>query len=249
MESETVVVRPPVWAVFTIVIIGGLFFLGGKYIEKKDLTPLTISVTGEGKASGVPDLAMLSLGMQTGRQNTAKDAMALLTKNMNAVIDAVKKAGVDEKDISTQNFSLNPAYDYTPTGMVPKGFEASQSLEIKVRDLDKASDVLSAATAAGANQAGGVQFTIDNPEKVRAEAREKAVKQAQEKAELLAKNLGKSLGRMRGFSEGGVYAPPMMYDKAMSVMGMGGGGEAQAMPLPAGEQEVQAQVTLTYELR
>lgn len=243
---DTINVRPPIWALMVAVALGGMFYIGGKYIEQKDLQPITVTVSGEGKVAASPDLAMLSLGVQTGRQPSSEAAMAMLKKNMDAIIAAVKKAGVDQKDISTENFWLNPAYDWTDKGQIPRGFEANQSLRIKVRDLDKASDILGAATAAGANQAGGIQFTIDEPEKLRAEAREKAIAQAQEKAELLAKNLGMSLGRMRGFVEGGAAIPPMMYDRAM-MAGMGGGGES-AVPLPAGEQEIATQVSITYEL-
>ena len=246
MESQTITVRPPVWALFIAVLLGGLFYVSGKYIEKKDMTPVTISVTGEGKASVSPDLARLSLGVQTGRQPTSAQAMSVLKKNMDAVIAAVKKLGIEDKDISTENFYLSPAYDYTAGGQVPKGFEATESVNVKVRDLDKAGDVLGAATAAGANQAGGIQFTIDNPEIVRADARQKAVTQAQEKAQLLAKSLGMRLGRMKGFVEGGAAMPPIMYDKAMT-MGMGGGA-AESVPLPSGEQEVTVDVTLMYEL-
>lgn len=246
--DSTINVRPPIWALMVAVALGGMFYVGGKYIEKKNLDPITVTVSGEGKVSASPDLAMLSLGVQTGRQPTSEAAMTMLKKNMDAIIAAVKKAGVEEKDISTENFWLNPAYDWTDKGQVPRGFEANQSIRVKVRNLDKASEILGAATAAGANQAGGIQFTIDDPEKLKAEAREKAIAQAKEKAEILAKNLGKSLGRMRGFVEGGAAIPPMMmYDRAM--MGMGGGGaESAAVPLPAGEQEIATQVSLTYEL-
>lgn len=246
--DSTINVRPPIWALMVAVALGGMFYVGGKYIEKKNLDPITVTVSGEGKVSASPDLAMLSLGVQTGRQPTSEAAMTMLKKNMDAIIAAVKKAGVEEKDISTENFWLNPAYDWTDKGQVPRGFEANQSIRVKVRNLDKASEILGAATAAGANQAGGIQFTIDDPEKLKAEAREKAIAQAKEKAEILAKNLGKSLGRMRGFVEGGAAIPPMMmYDRAM--MGMGGGSaESAAVPLPAGEQEIATQVSLTYEL-
>lgn len=245
METQTINVRPPIWALLAAVALGGLFYLSGKLIEKKYVEPITISVTGEGKVPASPDLAMLSLGVQTGRQPTSKAAMDVLKRNMDAVIAAVKKAGVEDKDITTENFYLNPAYDYTPTGQVPKGFEATESLRIKVRNLDKASEILGAGTAAGANQAGGIQFTIDDPEKVRSEARQKAVEQAKEKAQLMAESLGMKLGRMRGFVEGGAAVPPIMYDRAM---GMGGGG-AESVQLMPGEQDIYSQVTITYELR
>src|SRR3989344_925984 len=137
-------------------------------------------------------------------------------------------------------------YDWTEQGQIFRGFEASQSFRVKVRDLAKVDDVLTVATDAGANQAGNVQFTIDDPEKQRADAREEAVAEAKRKAELLARNLGKRLGRLKGFSEGGGgWVQPMMMRVEKVVMS----GGAPDLPLPAGEQEINVQVTLTYELK
>ncbi len=233
------------------VIVGGLFFLRGKNLEAgriADPNLATISVSGEGKVAGAPDVALLSLGVQTGRQSTSKAANDLLAKNMNAVLDAIKKAGVAEKDISTQYVSLDPVYNYTTGTQTITGYQAAQSLQVKVRDLDKASDVLSAATAAGANQAGGVQFVIDEPEELRAQARAEAIAQAKEKAQALADQLGMRLGKIRGFNEeGNGYYPPMPYGR-----GVGGAMAMDAaessIPLPSGEQDVTVMVNITYEL-
>lgn len=246
-DQHTVFVRPPIAALLAAVIIGGGFYLGGKFVETRTKEPTLISVTGEGKAFMAPDIAEISLGAQTGRQASAKVAMEQLKAKMDAVFKAVKDAGVEEKDIRTEQFSLNPVYDWSNGKQTMLGFEAMQSLRVKVRDLDKASGVLEAATAAGANQAGNVSFTIDDPETKRSEARQAAIEQAREKAQKLASDLGMSLGKIRGFQEGGGYTPPL----PMRAM-MGGADMAMekvAMPLPAGEQEIQAQVSITYELK
>ena len=130
-----------------------------------------------------------------------------------------------------------------------RGFDASQSLRVKVRNLDTVSDVLAAATNAGANQAGSVSFVVDDPEKARAEARQEAIDQAKAKAQTLAMQLGMHLGKIKNFSEGGGSMPPMMYGRgammAMDAKTM----EVAPTPLPAGEEEINVQVTLTYELR
>lgn len=248
-HTSTINVRPPVWALLAAVIIGGLFYLTGKKMEvlAPQQNPATISVYADAKISASPDIAMLNFGIATGRQPSAKAAIALVSKNMTAIIAAVKKAGVEEKDIATQSFWLNPVYDYTNGTQIPRGFEANQSLSVKVRDLDIVGDVLTVATSAGANQAGGITFTIDNPDALNAEARELAIKKAQAKARVLADTLGMSLGRLTGYNEGINYGGPVpMYAK-----GMGGGGmEADArMEIPAGEQDITSNVTLTYELR
>lgn len=246
-DTQTLFLRPPVWALLLAVVIGGGFYLGGKRIEAVDRTPTTIAVTGEGKISAAPDIAELTFGVQTGRKETAKDAMASLKTGMDAVIAAVKGAGVAEKDISTDQFYLNPEYDWNEGIQIPRGYQAQETLRVKVRDLDKVSDVLAAATNAGANQAGNVNFTIDDPEEARSEAREKAIAQAQEKARKLASDLGMRLGKVKGFSEGGGVVPPVPYMRSLATMESGAAD--QAIPLPAGEQDVTAQVTLTYELK
>ena len=247
--SSTLTLRPPVWALLTAVIIAGGFYIGGKYIEVDDRDPPMISVTGEGKVSIAPDVAELSFGVTTGRKQTASLAMESLKKSMEAAFSAVKDQGIEEKDIRTENFSLYPAYDWSNGRQTLLGYEANQSLRVKVRDLDKVSTVLGAATSAGANQAGSVSFIIDDPEGARAQAREEAIVQAKEKAQVLARQLGMSLGEIRGFNEGGGYSPPMPY--AARGMEMDASEEklqAQATPLPAGEQEIQITVSISYEL-
>ena len=240
----------PVWVpLLTAVILGGSYIFGQHLTveEQYDDDDITISVSGEGRAFANPDIASLNFGVQTGRQKTAEAAMEILAKNMKQVVAAVEGAGVEEKDINTQHLSLNPSYDWDEGKRRDQGFEASQSLRVKVRDLDAVSKVLGAATAAGANQAGGVSFTIDDPEEIREEAREKAIAQAKKKGKQLAKQLGKKLGDIKGFSEGGGYQPyPMMRSMAMDAMG--GAVEEMAPPIPVGEQEVNVSVSITFEL-
>ncbi len=249
-DNRTITLRPPNWMPIVLIIavlIGGGFFVAGKKIESADHTPTTISVSGEGKTTAVPDIAQLSFGVQVQRQATAKQAMDLLGKDMQKIFDAVKKSGVEEKDIKTEGLSLTPAYDWTDGKQVNKGFDASQSLRVKVRDMDKTSDVLAAATNAGANNVGGVSFTVDDPEKARAEARQKAIIQAQAKAKKLADQLGMKLGKLKSFSEGGGSEP-----RQMMVMGAAMAAKSADVaetPIPAGEQEVNVTVNLTYELR
>jgi hypothetical protein len=244
-SSSTITLRPPVWALILAVAIGGGFYIWGKQIESRDHTPTTIDVQGEGKVTAVPDIAHLSFGMQTGPQKTAKDALAILQKNMSAVFDAVKKVGIDEKDIASEQFYLSPVYDYRDGQSILRGYQANQSLSVKVRDLDKTSDVLTAATAAGANQAGDVNFTIDDPEALQAQARDEAITKAKEKALKLASQLGMTIVRVKSFSEGSPNMPgPMYMMKAESAPAAD-----TRLPLPPGQQDVIVDVNVTYELK
>jgi YebC/PmpR family DNA-binding regulatory protein len=97
---------------------------------------------------------------------------------MTKIIAAVKGLGVADKDIVTESFYLSPEYDYTTSGQIPRGFQATQTLRVKIRDLDTVGDVLTAATNAGANQAGGISFGVDNPDAMKAKAREIAIEKA-----------------------------------------------------------------------
>lgn len=235
-------------ALIAAVVVGGGFYVYGKKIEKRAQAPATITVSGDAKVSAKPDIGQLSFGVTTGRMGTAKDALESLNKRMASIVDAVKKAGIPEKDITTESFYMNPAYDWTDGRQVLRGYEATQSLRVKVRNLDTVGDILSVATAAGANQAGNVDFTIDNPDAVRAEARGEAIADAKAKAKVLADQLGLRLGRVLNFSEGGGYYPPVMYARDAMATGMGGGADMEKAVLPVGEQDVNMSVSITYEL-
>ncbi len=249
MADQTVTLRPPVWALLAAVTIGGCFYLGGKHLElrHRNDVPSSVSVSGEGKVQAVPDIAELSFGVRMERVRTAKEAMERLGRDMTAVVEAVRKTGVEEKDIATEQLSLSPSYDYSAGRQQLVGYEASQSLRVKVRNLDQTSGVLSAATSAGANQAGDVRFTIDDPEALRERARAEAIQEATQKAAVLATQLGVRLGELKGYAEDryGSPQPPVMMARGLaeSDAGVGGG-----TPLPAGEQEVVVNVTLTYQL-
>lgn len=248
MEDTCTAVRPPVWLAILLVLVAGGFYLTGKVVEQKDYSPMTISVEATGKASAAPDIAVVSFGVQTGRQTTAAQAMKLLSEKMTAVIAAVKQQGIEDKDVTTDSLSLQPEYDWKDGQQIPRGFQATQSLHVKVRDLDKIGSLLSAVTSEGVNQVGGVDFTMDDPEALQAAARAKAITKAEAKATLLADQLGRSLKRLKGFSEGGGYTPPMPYSKANVMMDSAGGAALPSVPVPTGEQEVSVSVSLIYEL-
>jgi uncharacterized protein len=235
---------------FLAVAVGGLFYIAGNALHARAIShpPMLVSVSADSKVSAPPDIATLSFGVMTGRQPTAQAAVANLKKNIDSIIAAVEKAGIEKKDIGTENFWMNPAYDYIDGSQVPRGFEATQSLRVKVRDLEKVGAVLTAATAAGANQAGGVTFGIDNPDELKATARKEAIEKAKAKAQVLADSLGMRIVRLTGFGEDGQnpVVSPMARDYGYGGMAGGGGAE---MSLPAGEQEIVSYVTLTYELR
>lgn len=248
MDDHNVFLKPPVWLPIVVAVLVGGCYIAGKNIESAP-EPAMITVSGEGKVEATPDIALLSFGVQTGRQSSAEIAMTKLAEDMNAIIAAVKAAGVEEKDIQTQYLNLNPAYDWLDGRQVERGFEASQSLQVKVRDLDKISDILDVAVSNGANQSGGVSFTIDEITELQAQAREEAINDAEAKAQKLADQLGVTLGAIRGFSDGYMGGVPMpYYERAVSMDAGSAMNQAKAPEIPAGEQEINANVSITYEI-
>ncbi|MEK9151816.1 MAG: SIMPL domain-containing protein, partial [Patescibacteria group bacterium] len=169
------------------------------------------------------------------------------TRVMNDIIGRMKAAGVDKKDIQTTNYSVYPAYDYMDGKQRLRGYVVSQNVRVKVRNLDKVSDILGVAGRLGANQIGGVNFTIDDPEALRQQARVLALENAKDKAEALAAVVGAKIRRVVSFQEnvGGV-PQPIYYGKAM---GMGMAAEAAPAPtVEAGSSEIVVTADVTYEI-
>lgn len=236
------------------IVVGGLFYVGGQYVasqpqrvEQEVTANREITVAGHGKVLATPTVAQLTLGVTTGPQATAEAAMDLLARRFAAVVEAVRAEGVEKDDIKTTNLSVNPVYDFRDGQQALRGYEATESIEVKIRDLDKTGAVVSRATQEGVNQVGGIQFVIDDPEDLQREAEKEAIADAKKNAQALAKELGVSLGRVKAFSANdGVPPPPPLYPLA-SLPAADARGED--LPVPSGTNEISAQVQITYELR
>jgi len=216
---------------------------------------ITVSATSEVYAK--PDLALTVFSVLS-EAKTVAEALQDNTAKMNDIIAFVKNQGVEEKDIKTTNFSVYPRYEwyelqscsssYCPSGeRTLVGYEVSQSLQVKIRDLAKVGDIIEGAAEAGANQIGELQFTIDNEDLLKDEARGKAIKEAKAKAGALADQLGIRLVKITHFSESGetpTYYPS--YAKAPEALGMGGG---EDVSIETGENKISVTVTLTYQIR
>jgi len=233
----------------------------------------TISVDGTGDAYAVPDVATFSFTVSDTEKAVA-DAQTAATAKVNAALKVVSAAGVSDKDVQTESYSIDPQYQYqnavcpmdapvdsasTATGMpIPvycppgkqtlTGYQVSESVSVKLRDLSKAGALLTSLGSAGVSDLNGPSFDVDNPDAVQAQARSIAIADAQSKAQELAKELGVSLGSVVSFSEnsGGVIRP-VMYAMAAST---GASAPAPAAPaIPSGQQKVTDDVTVTYEIQ
>jgi uncharacterized protein YggE len=203
-------------------------------------------VSGEGKAFIKPDIAQVTLGATT-QELKSQDAVNKNNTIVNAVIAAIKKLGVEDKDIQTTSYNLSPWYDYTDKGSMFKGYQLNQQITVKIRNFDNISAVLDAATSQGATNAGDLQFTVDDPVASQADARQKAIDQAKEKAMDIADQSGLRLVKLVNVAEGNnAYPGPIAY-------GMGAGpamdAKSVAPQIQTGQQEVDSTVTLTYLLK
>ena len=203
-----------------------------------------VKVNATGEVRRAPDVAMVGVGVIT----TAPDAKAALAANaaqMTRVIDAVRKAGVAEKDIQTTGVNLQPQYAYREN-QAPSitGYQAQNRVSVTVRDIGKTGDVLDAFVGAGANQVDGPSFTLDNPEAALDEARKQALDRAQARAELYAKSLGKRVARVASIDEtGSGFEPPrpMPMMKAMVA-------DQASTPVMPGEQVHSVSLFVVFEL-
>ena len=208
----------------------------------------TITINGEGTVTSQPDIARMQIGVITEAKQVA-DAQAQNTEKTNAIIKSFSSFGIEEKDIQTSNYQINPRYDYNDGRQNLRGYQVSQTVSVKIRDLSKIGDVLARAGELGANQVQGVTFDIDEPTELEREARDKAIADAKEKAEALGRSLGIRLGNVIGFYESGSGGDPVPMYRAYaedSAMGIGG---AEAPSIQAGTYDVIKNVSLTFEIK
>ncbi len=212
----------------------------------------SFDVTGEGKVATAPDRAEISLGIQAN-EPTVKAVQDKGNQVINQITQDLLALGVDRADIKTTNYSLYPNYDYRSGTQKITGYALNVNVQVKAKDFAKITQIVDTATKDGANQVGGISFTLSDEKKkeVEDEVRAEAVKQAKAKAESLSSLAGVKLGRIINISEnaGGdrIYPVPMMAKaEAMDAVGNGGGTAAPTNVEP-GSTTYSMTVTLSYE--
>ena len=204
--------------------------------------PPTISVTGEGVVEAAPDIATISLGVTT-EAPTAAEAMAANSAALAAVLDRLRAAGVEDRDLQTSNLTLNPNWVGYDSGKAPtiSGYTASNMLTVRVRALASLGTVLDSAITDGANTLNGVTFGVAEPRPALDEARKKAVADAIARATLLAAAAGAKLGPVMSIMESSGFAPPQpMFRMEAS--------SDSAVPVAGGEVGLTASVTMVFEI-
>jgi uncharacterized protein YggE len=188
---------------------------------------------------------MISVGVNVVNANLS-EAQAAATSTMTAVIDALKAAGIDEKDIQTTNYSVNVIQEYDTNGYPARisGYQVMNQVNVMVRDLDKLGEILDAAVQAGANSIYGVNFIVTDSSGAATQARTAAIDDATKKAQEIADATGMTLGKVLSVSETSGPAPmPLSYDAKGGAMEA-----AAAVPIQSGGSIVSVDVQMTFEL-
>lgn len=206
--------------------------------------PAAISVTGEGRVSVPPDLAEIDGGV-TSEAKTAREASEANNAAMGKVLLALKGAGLAEKDFQTSRLSLQPQYanQSRPGPNVVVSYRASNRVMIRLRDVGKVAGIIDTLVGAGANEIGGINFTVSEASKLLDDARSEAMADARRKAEIYAKAAGVTLGAPVSISEEGGSGPSPMPFRKMS------GGMAAGAPVAQGEETLQVTVSVSWAIK
>lgn len=207
----------------------------------------TLDVTGTGMVNMTPDIAYINIGVQS-EKDTATAAVADNNTQTQQVIDAIKAAGVSDKDIQTSNFSIYPNTQYDPQTNQKIGttYVVNNTVNVTVRKLDQLGDMLDAAVKSGANNVNSVQFDVSDKTPALQQARAQAVKDAQSQAQQLASESGVTLGDIQTISFVNTIPTPVM-----DTFGKGGGAAfaAPSVPIQSGQMTLTVTVSMTYVIK
>ena len=207
------------------------------------MPPARVIVNGEGSVSVAPDYAEIISGVTT-QAKTAAEATDANSKAILALNAALQKEGVAPSDIQTVRFSVSPVYGTPQPNHPPPlvGFSTANELGIKVRQIGKVGEILDALIAAGATEAGSVQFQHSDMSKALDQARQAAIADARRKAEVYAQASGLKLGGVAWVTENPAYAPM----SPMAVRSMSA--SPAAVPIAAGQDTLRVQITVGFDV-
>ncbi len=208
--------------------------------------PRTMSLAGHGEVRVAPDMALVTIGVTT-QADTAADALKANTGAMQAVLASLKEAGIEDKDVQTSNFTVQPRYDYNTANQPPRlvGYDVSNNVTVAVRKLDGLGAILDKAVSAGSNQINGVLFRVDKPDAAMDEARQLAVADAARKARVYAGASAVALGDILSISESFGIQPPIPLDSQMIARAE----KAPDVPIARGEQVISVDVNIVWEIK
>lgn len=232
------------FALFAAVLLSsGTTGSGGGAQAQEKIMERTITVSASGQVSATPDQARVSSGVVT-EAASAREALEKNSATMKKLIAGLKAAGVEDKDIQTSSFSVQPRYTNPREGQTPSinGYQVMNQVEILARDLSRLGETLDTMVSLGANQMHGLSFEVSQAETLKDDARKDAMANALRRAQLLAVAGGAEVGQVMSISEevSGGEPRPVFYARAA---------QAEAVPVESGSQTLVARVTVTWRLK
>ncbi len=225
-------------------VIGLLAAISPAFAEGGKM-PRIISLSGHGEVRATPDLAYVTSGVVT-QGATAAEALAANSKAMANLFAALKESGIEDRDVQTSNFSVQPRYDFS-NNQAPKmvGYDVSNNVTVTLRKVDTLGTLLDRMVQSGSNQISGISFDVSKPEDAMDEARKLATEDATRKAKVYARAMGIELGNVMQVSEGSAAQPPMPMVRSTMMKA----DAAPPVPMAAGEQTLAVDVNVIWEIK
>lgn len=225
-------------------VIGLLAAISPAFAEGGKM-PRIISLSGHGEVRATPDLAYVTSGVVT-QGATAAEALAANSKAMTDLFAALKESGIEDRDVQTSNFSVQPRYDFS-NNQAPKmvGYDVSNNVTVTLRKVDTLGTLLDRMVQSGSNQISGISFDVSKPDDAMDEARKLATEDATRKAKVYAKAMGIELGNVMQVSEGSAAQPPMPMVRSTMMKA----DAAPPVPMAAGEQTLAVDVNVIWEIK
>lgn len=234
-----------------VLMIMVIAYLGASINQKNETSEnQVITVSGTGEVYATPDVGLIDISVRT----EAKDVATATNDNtvkMNEILSFIKSSSVEEKDIKTTSFNINPVYAWEEKTNRRNltGYEVYQTINVKIRDLTKVGSIISGATEKGANDVSSLSFIVDDDEKVKEEAKNLAIKDAQAKAKNLEKALGVKMVKIINFSESSYNPIYTSYDSSYKMLESASAGGITAPTISTGQNKITSTVTITYAIR
>ena len=225
-------------------VIGLLAAISPAFAEGGKM-PRIISLSGHGEVRATPDIAYVTSGVVT-QGATAAEALAANTKAMTDLFAALKDSGIEDRDVQTSNFSVQPRYDFS-NNQAPKmvGYDVSNNVTVTLRKVDTLGALLDRMVQSGSNQISGISFDVSKPDDAMDEARKLATEDATRKAKVYAKAMSIELGNVMQVSEGSAAQPPMPMVRSTMMKA----DAAPPVPMAAGEQTLAVDVNVIWEIK
>ena len=234
-----------------VLMIMVIAYLGASINQKTETSEnQVITVSGTGEVYATPDVGLIDISVKT----EARDVATATTDNsvkMNEILSFIKSSSIEEKDIKTTSFNINPVYAWEDkTGKrTLTGYEVNQTINVKIRDLTKVGSIISGATEKGANDVSSLSFIVDDDEKVKEDAKNLAIKDAQAKAKNLEKALGVKMVKIINFSENSYNPVFVSYDSSYKMLNSSAGALEIAPTIQTGQNKITSTVTITYAIK